>query len=491
MKSYSTALCVTGILVFGPVAAAHEIPTHLNITRVAVDFLVSQDERFACSADSLKSNLLIGTAAEDNWPRFMFHFTPRLDAGIYHSSCASVDWGFSSGACSESGAPNGVRMSATLTNDHTWTIAVHSAKDASGEPSEQGWVDIGYVLHLLEDLSSPPHTRNDPHPTFDPFERYNNGRTPAKPTGSLTSLGSGLSYFTTMQAFTRSRFYSSDTVFEPGLPGPVAVSEDRDYFYDAEGRRIAAKGPKYKLSCVVHCDPTSATIDQAIATQQFDELGPVAAQMAASFLRFYYDEAGPALGVLQNGGFETGDMKAWKIGFTPGTAPTFPQYAGPAGPYVKAVSEDRRDGAFSARIGRWDQPYRGGGERNGPAQPGAEPAGTDWMYQDVKLPTEVQSIKLGFAYNINTYDSGEWDWFDMIVQDAESGAVLLPMQQGTAPNPGPDYGLFYTTGWQSTSADITSLAGKTIRVWFGNHQDGFGDQNAVYIDKVTVECKVR
>ena len=491
MKVHLLAVCALVALPFAGRARAHEIPTHLNITRVAVDFLVAEDDRFACSADNLKSNLEIGTAAEDAWPRFMFHFTPRLNAGIFTGSCSSLQWGFSGGSCTETGAPSGVRGSATLTNDHTWDIAFRTAKDAAGEPSEQGWVDVGYVLHLLEDLTSPPHTRNDPHPAFDPFEKYNNGRMPAKPSGGLLSLGSAQSYLTTLQAHTQSNYYSSDTVFDPALPGPAAASQDTSYFYDAGGRRIAAKGPKYKLSCLVSCDPTSATIDQAIAQQQFDELGPLAAQVAASFLRFYYDQAGPALGVLRNGGFETGDLKSWTAGFTPGGAPTFPGFAGPNGPYVSAVGEDHLEGAYSARVGRWDQPYQGGGGLNGPAQPGAEPAGTDWVYQDVKLPTSVQSIKLNFGSNIVTYDAGIWDWFDMSVQDADAGGVLMALKTAAAPNPGPDYGLFYTTGWQNTAADLTPFAGKKIRLWFGNHQDGYGDQNAVYIDKITVECKVR
>jgi hypothetical protein len=490
MKTIRASACVALMLLAARSAAAHEVPTHVNITRVAVDFLVAQDDRFACSADNLKSNLEIGTAAEDNWPRFMFHFTPRLNAGIYTATCSSLAWGFGSGACTETGAPNGVSTGATLTNDHTWDIAFTNAKDASGEPSEQGWIDIGYVLHLLEDVTSPAHTRNDPHPVFDPFERYNNGRMPAMPSGSLLSYGSGQTYLSALQAHTQSNYYSADTVFDPSLPGPAAASEDSNYFYDGSGSRIAYKGPKYRLSCLVRCDPTDATIDRTIALQQFDELGPLAAQFAASFLRFYYDQAGPALGVLKNGGFEAG-LKSWTPGFTPGGAPTFPNDAGPNGPYVQAVTEDHAEGASSARVGRWDQPYQGGGQVNGPAQPGAEPAGTDWVYQDVQLPTDLQSIRLNFSHHIVTYDAGIWDWFDASVQDAATGGVLMPLVQHAAPNPGPDYGLYYTSGWQTTTADLTSLAGSKIRLWFGNHQDGYGDQNAVYIDKIKIECKVR
>jgi len=64
------------------------------------------------------------------------------------------------------------------------------------------------------------------------------------------------------------------------------------------------------------------------------------------------------------------------------------------------------------------------------------PGGSDWLYQDAQLPAKVQSIKLTFDYNILTYDA-------------------------------------------------------KIRLWFGSHQDGWGDQHAVHIERVKLECKVR
>lgn len=493
MKNISICVTLLWIGLMGTYVNAHEIPTHQNISHVGVSYLKSQDSRFSCAA-SLDPNIEIGTAAEDNWPRFMFHFFPALNAGIYHSTCASPQWGFDGGPCTETGAPNGFTSptGATLTNDHTYDVAVTNATGSDGLPSEQGWVDLGYVVHLLEDLTSPPHTRNDPHPIFDPFEKYNNGRTPATPTGGLITLGSAQAYFNTLQSFTQSNYYSSDTVFDPSLPGPAAASEDKNYFYDAAGRRIAAKGPAYKLSCMrpfLGCDRTKATIDKTIALEQFDELGPIAAQYAASFMKFYFDNANPAVGNVVNGGFETGDIKGWTAGFTPGGSPTFPQFAGPNGPYVEAVSEDHLAGSFSARLGRWDQPYQNGGTLNGPPQPGAEPAGTDTMFQDIDLPSDVTSIQFSFAYNIVTFDAGIFDWLDAIIQDATSGGLLVTLLSQASSNPGPDYGLFTTTGWQTVSTDLSAFKGSKIRIFFGNHQDGFGDQNAAYIDKVQITCK--
>src|SRR6266545_3958072 len=125
MEMKNILACIRTLLIglTGTCALAHEIPTHRNISHVGVDYLKSQDNRFACAAN-LDPDIQIGTAAEDNWPRFMFHFFPALNAGIYRSTCASPQWGFNGGPCTETGAPGGFTSStgATLTNDHTWDI---------------------------------------------------------------------------------------------------------------------------------------------------------------------------------------------------------------------------------------------------------------------------------------------------------------------------------------------------------------------------------
>jgi len=484
------------ILLIGTTAFAHEIPTHKNITRVAVEYLQAKEPRFAC-ATGLNSALQVGTAAEDDWPRFMFHFTPALNSGIYTATCSSLVWGFQSVTCTESGAPvsapilnGGVSFSTSLTNEHTWAKAVANAKDANGNPSDQGWYDLGYVVHLLEDLTSPPHTRNDPHPVFDPFEKYNSGRLPSTPTGPLPSFSAPEDIFSDLQRHTQSNYYSSDTMFNPSLPGPAVVRQDYDYFYDARGRKIAAKGSAYRLSCLRHCDLTQTTIDRTIALEQFDELGPIAAQYAASLIALYEQQAGPALNAISNGGFEGGNLQGWTTTFVSGIPPVFPSVAGPNGPYVAAVTEEHAQGNYSARIGRWDQPYQGGGRLDGPAQPGAEPAGTDVLYQDVQLPANVSNLTLSFAYKVVTFDATIWDWLDAKIMDSATGATTLKTVLTKAgPNSGPDYGLYYTTPWTTTTADLTSLAGQKVRLWFGNHQDGFGDQNASYIDNVRLICR--
>jgi uncharacterized repeat protein (TIGR02543 family) len=105
------------------------------------------------------------------------------------------------------------------------------------------------------------------------------------------------------------------------------VTEDLQYFYGAciaatfdyghcqsvNGqlvRKIASKGPRYYLSCIVsgfkQCDNTLAGVNLTVAEEQFDELAPVIAQHVASFLQFY----APAL-MLKSQGTGTGTISGF------------------------------------------------------------------------------------------------------------------------------------------------------------------------------------
>jgi hypothetical protein len=182
------------------------------------------------------------------------------------------------------------------------------------------------------------------------------------------------------------------------------------------------------------------------------------------------------LNLVANGSFETADFGGWVVGA---------DYA-PVG-YAAVVTGNATDGTYSARLGRFDEVYAGG--INGPPVPGEEPAGTDFIYQDVQLPSQLPAsghFLLTFSYNIQSYDSINYDWFDMLVEDPTSGAVLLSVVHDG--NPSPDWGPYWNGGWQNVSVDLSAFAGSTVRLWFGDRQDGYGDQTATWIDNVKLNC---
>lgn len=278
-----------------PLLYAHSNPIHEKITRAAVEYLKAHDRTHDYCVPALVALLQEGIAAEDKRPRSMFHFLPRLDnvvASLWpvSATCSSLDWGFSNDPCTQNGRPafEGMRwrlFRSTHRNSYTWDTALQQARDRNGE----GWHNLGYLLHLLEDLGVPAHTRNDPHWKFlfrDPFEEENRDRQslPPTPPAGLIARPHAKQFFALLADYTRSNFFSKNTVFRP--PGPEAVSQDSQYFYDLRGRKIARKAPSYDRT-------KRATIDRTIAREQFDELYPIIVRIAASFLKHYVDTASP------------------------------------------------------------------------------------------------------------------------------------------------------------------------------------------------------
>jgi hypothetical protein len=279
-------------LVMAPLAVmAHAVPTHQNITEAAVEYLRKIDDRAVC-ATNLNQLLQVGTAAEDRDVRPVFHFTPALSA--LSSTCSSIQWGFGGGVC----AVSGLGVIASTTNTHTWAAALAAAKDQNGNASDEGLRQLGYLLHLLEDLTSPAHTRDDDHLTvggigdIDPVEAETRQAISPPISEGLLTVSEPIAFFEQLRNFTASNFYSKDTVFN-GV-GPTAASQDTFYFYDSQSHRIAFKSLAFRAKELfgVTPDPRDATINDVIAAEQFARLGPVAVKHAASFIKHYFDVTG-------------------------------------------------------------------------------------------------------------------------------------------------------------------------------------------------------
>ena len=188
---------------------AHSIPTHLNITKAIVGWLLEAQPRLQCTAagkDALTKALLVGTEHEDDnydnstsaarMGRYQFHFRPalddsfatleigpvdvagkqislgKLDIGVFRAlnGCSSLDWGgfTKSAPGSVTCSYNALRaQTLTMTNDNTWGNAVRDAKKPSATAEHAGFSDgfvkLGYLVHLLEDQSSPAHALNASH----------------------------------------------------------------------------------------------------------------------------------------------------------------------------------------------------------------------------------------------------------------------------------------------------------------------------------------
>lgn len=448
------------------------LTTHVDMTHQGLTYLIDTGKLPPC-AKTIDEFLSRGARDEDiPVARSWFHFDPALNSSYATATCNSIQWGFGNGTYT--GALVSPLFSWTMSNSFNWDVASTNAG------KEKGWVALGHMLHLLKDLGVPAHVRNDPHPVNEPLEHYARGRAPGLPLGLMTAAGPQ-AFFNDLGNYIRSNFFSNDTCFDLGQPGPTAVTEDQQYFYDGSGNRIAYKGIRYYLS---GGNREYCSINDAIAAEQYNRIGPLSVMYAASLINYYYEQHKNEISfnLVINGSFEIGDFSGWNTGFLYGC--DFPGYGTPSG-YTTVIAGNATDGTYSARLGRWDQIYTGG--LYGPPAPGTEPCGYDYIYQDIKTPSGT-TLSFNFSYNIQTFDTAVWDWLDVFVTDPTNGMSFATVvsQDG---KPGYDYGVYWNGGINNVTFDLTPFAGQTIRLWMGNRQDGWGDQTAVWIDNVFIECK--
>lgn len=292
-------LAVGALVTFASAASvllAHEIATHKRIGDAAIVYLQAAYPNrpiLLGSSATLQNALQIGAEHEDDgfgtnlfgvnpYGRFIFHFSPALsnnvpqlgNLSISANGCSSLNWSQSapspSGAtgcvisCSSTLADLSQLCSSISTLSHTNTFRWDQdlTTDNTGAPTGTSATGFGYVVHLLEDLGSPPHARNDAHPCVvgsfycDQFEKFNDNSIyppfgdpqglpgnvwaqfltatipqPGQMNQVISTAGftTPTDFFNALQQYVSNNYYSNRTVFQG--PGPLALFSDTNYFY--------------------------------------------------------------------------------------------------------------------------------------------------------------------------------------------------------------------------------------------------------------------
>ena len=197
------------------------------------------------------ANMKTGSYDEDRlYLRSYHHFYDRahnLGLTIGDTSYVSAkDWAFNQ----YSNIPGGV---------HTWRTAIDNIQGiGNGTGSrEKAFIDLGHVLHLIQDMTVPAHARNSVHIT-DFYEdwtpKYFAGKYYVDPEGYLRDAGAGYDhmlsgtsppgrfasleeYFDALSSFSQENFYSDDTidrfiVGNAGSPDPDGLTLQADVILD-------------------------------------------------------------------------------------------------------------------------------------------------------------------------------------------------------------------------------------------------------------------
>src|SRR5205823_6237902 len=158
-------------------------------------------------------------------------------------------------------------------------------------------------------------------------------------------------------------------------------------------------------------------------------------------------------GVIQNGGFETGDFTGWIID-------------GHINDPV-VTNTQAHSGTFSAFSGGNPQQNTFCEENNN------EPLGDSSFYQQFTVPAGAST--LSFWHKDCTNDSITFDWQDAYITDS-NGNILQTI-----------FHVCDTADWTNQTVDMSPYAGQTVRIKFLVHQDGFnppGDTTGMWVDDV-------
>jgi hypothetical protein len=185
-----------------------------------------------------------------------------------------------------------------MKNEHNWARVLETAQQPHAKYAgwSQGWEELGYVLHLFQDQTSPAHARNDSHPygDSDPMEATLTGtevvRMPGPATQPPIVAADAPSLFDQLHHYVANNFYSSDTV-ESGKPDykETWTCIGTNVGYACKGSRDGPPVARLRIG------PSAPTIDTFLADEQWKELGPVAVRYGGSLILLYIKQAKPTM----------------------------------------------------------------------------------------------------------------------------------------------------------------------------------------------------
>jgi hypothetical protein len=152
--------------------------------------------------------------------------------------------------------------------------------------------------------------------------------------------------------------------------------------------------------------------------------------------------------LLQNTGFETGNLSSWTAG-------------GVYSPFV--TSAKHNTGAFSAQLGSSVTP---------------EPNGDSSIYQTVTIPNTVTAASLNFAYWGACADTVANDWQEAQIQNAAGVTIAQVMKVCSN-----------TQTWTRVYFNLINYKGQTLRIYFNDHGNGNNNLTYMFVDDVTVSIK--
>src|SRR3989339_998818 len=294
-----TLIALVALFKMGGVFAYQTGFSHPALTQKAVLLYNQTGATRAISAQE-SSWIVKGAINEDTFPRYFNHFYDP----IYNRPWLG-GWNMTA-EIAPAWAQDSVRQTVFTRGDQSWQKAVEAY--AKGD-LESSFVALGHILHLLEDMAVPEHTRNDTHIPYVNESFYEdwvekNTSKLKSPDGGVTKFTDLERYFYSLAVFSNQNFFSRDTIKSDEYLNPVmsdcpdnlrgVLSGGKILNYKCRGigsgvfRLVQFKKIKnWQLNEIEEY----VLDDEQVLSDYFSILGPKAVSYGAGVIDLFFEEA--------------------------------------------------------------------------------------------------------------------------------------------------------------------------------------------------------
>ncbi|MDD4611198.1 MAG: thermonuclease family protein, partial [Patescibacteria group bacterium] len=188
----------------GSVFCFDNVKTHPDLSEVAAQ--IHNQSATRQLTDEQISWIAEGSINEDADPRYLNHYyDPTTGLGLSDNiwkGMAAKDW---------------AKKQDSLTGDYSESAILNNYRQGNLKRSFQG---IGHIIHLIQDMGVPAHTRNDAHPEGDPFEEW------ARDYGKVNNNFQEIQINNLDQAFDELALYSHNNFFSKDT---IKILQDNKY----------------------------------------------------------------------------------------------------------------------------------------------------------------------------------------------------------------------------------------------------------------------
>ncbi|MEA3272306.1 MAG: NosD domain-containing protein [Patescibacteria group bacterium] len=294
-------LLVVSLICLGNLSAYHTNFTHPHLTRETVRFYSNFYSDYGFNQEEI-SWLIKGSQDEDTPPRYINHFYDPVNnqpwLGNNPVALTAKEW-----------ANNSKAQSVHIGGDKTFDRAIYEYRAGN---KKDAFIALGHVLHLIQDVSVPAHTRNDTHipcPGIEsPYEEWAeaHNRTSLDPISkNLINEKKVLSFcfslnncFDEMANYSNGYFFSIDSVGDYEKPKIVGYKKERSFLGDfveyAYGRDI--DGSEFRLisrgatNWRNFTESTEYIMDDNVLSDYWTRLSSRSVQVGATVIKLFFNE---------------------------------------------------------------------------------------------------------------------------------------------------------------------------------------------------------